>query len=170
MKKLILLLFFVFISTALIGQTAQTTAIQPTSYQVIVPVAGEFENENIQLSFTVGENAVGTEDGEDGSVSAAVGFQHPTIILLGTSLEDIYVDDIHIFPNPTSEAVFLDFPEEIFPTVNYIITDLNGKIMSDSKVSASELISLDGFTKGIYIISLSTDKGEVIGTYRVEKL
>lgn len=170
MKKLILLLFFVSISTTLIGQTEQKTAIQPTSYQVIVPVAGEFENEDVQMSFTVGETAVGTEETEEGNVSAAVGFQHPTIILLNTSIEDIYVDDIHIFPNPTTEAVRIDFPEEIFPTVNYTITDLNGKVLAESKLSASEMIDLGNFVNGIYIVSLRSEKGELIGTYRLEKI
>jgi len=170
MKKVILSICFIFTAVNLLGQTAQKTAIQPTSYQVIVPVAGEFENEDVQMSFTVGETAVGTAEGEDGAVSAAVGFQHPSIILLGTSIEELYIDEIKLFPNPTSEAISLDFPEEIFPTVNYVITDLTGKVMSENSLSASEMIDLGSFANGIYILSLKTEKGDLIGSYRFEKI
>ena len=79
---------------------------------------------------------------------------------------DLCVSGVSIYPNPTNGIINFDFAD-ILTSLNACniqkikITDITGKIISLSKLSASNnqlQADLSGFENGIYIISIQTDK------------
>lgn len=171
MKKIALSIYTCFCCLALFGQEAQKTAILPTSNEVVAPVAGEFQNAEMIMSFVMGEAAVGSisnEENEEG-ITILQGFQHPSIVLLETAIEEIYIESIRIYPNPATEQVYLDFPSEVLPNVHYSIIDISGKALTNGSVRSNEQIDIGHFTTGVYLLSLQTKDGEKIGTYQLQK-
>lgn len=170
MKKLIISLCSCFCCFALMGQETQKTAILPSSHQVIAPITGAFQNADMTMSFVMGETAVGSKSDEsEEGVVVLQGFQHPSIVLLGTAIEDIYIESIRIYPNPVAEQVFLDFPTEVFPEVQYSIIDVKGQVLENGSAQTDQAIDVSDFVSGIYLLSLQTSKGELIGTYKLQK-
>ena len=69
---------------------------------------------------------------------------------------------IHIYPNPSSEKVVVDFDEWRNENVKVRISDITGKALFHSELKKSHYeqkleISLVGLDSGIYLISISDD-------------
>ena len=71
--------------------------------------------------------------------------------------------DISVYPNPTSEIVYIDYKEHhIRSTELSIYTALGQKINSLEKVGQLESLSLKGLPVGIYFLEIKTDIGRVV--------
>jgi len=99
---------------------------QPTiSKQVIGPSGATFENGNNKLSYTAGELAVGAMTSEDGSIQLGNGY-YPSLDLSTLNTESAELQlQVKVFPNPTTECIFITHPTEQFFEVK--ITDVSGK-------------------------------------------
>jgi len=87
-----------------------------------------------------------------------------------TSLSSIDVSDKYsIFPNPTNDIINLR--SESWPKGNkaIILTDLNGKVIK-SFATDQQVISLLDIAAGQYIITVFTNKNEIITTQRILKI
>lgn len=67
----------------------------------------------------------------------------------------------NVYPNPTSNILYIDFLEEIPNYSSLIIANLKGQIIYRQEVSSTTKIEIDvsSFDYGIYIFSLKTGKG-----------
>jgi len=64
---------------------------------------------NAILSFTVGETAIATLN--QSGISYGQGFHNGTLIIVSTEDLDLEVWKLRIFPNPTSESLYIDFSQ-----------------------------------------------------------
>lgn len=82
-------------------------------------------------------------------------YSNPTI----TSLHSVNNNStVSLYPNPTNNSIFLDL-KTVQENIKYSIYDLSGKLISTEHLlspTSMHAISLDGFEKGVYIISIST--------------
>jgi hypothetical protein len=76
-----------------------------------------------------------------------------------TSLNEVITKkDFRIYPNPTNGILKFDFSENNVKNIE--ITDITGKTVFEKvNVEQNELVDLSGFSNGIYIVILRTDKG-----------
>ena len=70
-------------------------------------------------------------------------------------------DEPVIFPNPTTEKVYIDFGTEVIGEVSIQIYDINGKCCYQSLLMDSKQTEIDikNFSSGVYSIKINTLKG-----------
>jgi hypothetical protein len=83
-------------------------------------------------------------------------------------LYDIVTNDknIHIFPNPTSSIINLQFPKEFGqPKVVEVFSSIGKSLMTSRNISSLDLSNLKN---GIYFIFVTNDKGEKLKTIAIK--
>ena len=78
---------------------------------------------------------------------------------------------LQVFPNPTSGWLTIALPESANPAARLELTDINGRLISEVRVSAgavTQLLDMTTYASGIYIIQLTLE-GKVIGAAKVVK-
>ena len=95
---------------------------QTISKQVIGPAGATYENGTNKLSYTAGEVVVGAMTSEDGSIQLGNGY-YPSLDLstLNTEAPELQLQ-VKVYPNPTTETIFITHPTEQFFEVR--ITDV----------------------------------------------
>jgi len=80
----------------------------------------------------------------------------PSVGIGGTPLMDLS-DKIQLRPNPATDRVFVDIPEQVYGESRLKIYNLTGSLLMEQLIpagSASFQLSLSGFRNGIYILRL----------------
>ncbi len=80
--------------------------------------------------------------------------------------------DVSIYPNPSSDKVYVEINSEENELVNYSLLDITGRMIEKGKWSlnsadAKFTLNLSDVIKGIYLLKLSTQDGQ--STFRVVK-
>lgn len=145
----------VFLSTKIIAQ------------EVIAASGNYFESEQGSLSWTLGETLI--ETFQAGGMTLSQGFQQLSLSV-STFVEDADIDfKITAFPNPTRGhvTVYTDFIDA--ETLEYVIYDLRGRIISSKMLEGSQTgIAFDDFHPGTYFIRLS-NQGVIIKVFKIIK-
>ena len=141
---------------------------QPSiSKQVIGPSGATFENGNNKLSYTAGEVVVGAMTDEDGSYQLGNGY-YPSLDLstLNTESPELKLQ-VKVFPNPTTEAIYISHPTEQFFEVR--ITDISGKQTLQTGHQKEQPLSVQTLTTGTYFITVTTKESKQTNTYKIIK-
>jgi hypothetical protein len=141
---------------------------QPTiSKQVIGPSGATFENGNNKLSYTAGEVVVGAMTDEDGSYQLGNGY-YPSLDLstLNTESPELKLQ-VKVFPNPTTEAIYISHPTEQFFEVR--ITDISGKQTLQTVHQKEQPLSVQTLTTGTYFVTVTTKDSKQTNTYKIIK-
>lgn len=75
-----------------------------------------------------------------------------------TSDEDVYVDDVKIFPIPSNDYVYIESTEAI---LNVRLTDMTGKIVIDMDRLNSGRLNIKALTAGTYALQVQTEERRV---------
>lgn len=108
------------------------------------------------VSYTIGQVAYTTQtSGSNGSV--AQGVQQPFEISVVLGLEEAKGITLQctVYPNPTTKNVTLKIENYDIENLSYLIFDLNGRRIKNSKISSSEtFISMENLAATIYFIKI----------------
>lgn len=77
-----------------------------------------------------------------------------------TSIEDVLETPVSVFPNPASETVTFNWDEK-YTRLNLELYDLTGKRLISRSIDNNETISVDDFSRGMYLYKL-TDNNDLI--------
>ncbi len=78
--------------------------------------------------------------------------------------------DYLLYPNPASNSIKIQFPNEINPENTIIFTNVMGvKVLELNNIASNQLIDLSAFANGMYIITI-TSKGQMVYTTMVSKI
>ena len=140
---------------------------QTISKQVIGPAGATYENGNNKLSYTAGEVLVGAMTSEDGSIQLGNGY-YPSLDLstLNTQSPELQLQ-VKVFPNPTTEAIFITHPTEQFFEVR--ITDISGKQILQTAHQKQQPLNVQSLTSGTYFVSVTTKESKQTNTYKIIK-
>ena len=140
---------------------------QTISKQVIGPAGATYENDTNKLSYTAGEVLVGAMTSEDGSIQLGNGY-YPSLDLstLNTQSPELKLQ-LKVYPNPTTEAIFITHPTEQFFEVR--ITDVSGKQILRTAHQRQQPLSVQSFTSGTYFVSVTTKESKQTNTYKIIK-
>jgi len=155
MKKIpILISLFCFASTVF-------------SQQVIATAGETFENDEISISWTLGETII--ETFEAGDIILTQGFHQDTYEI--TAIPEFQDESIQIslFPNPAREEFFIKYEGDNFTSYEIGIFDLKGNLLSKKQIF-EELTGIDitGLKSAEYIISIY-DKEKTFRSYKLIK-
>lgn len=91
-----------------------------------------------------------------GTGNSSEGLQQPYEVFVTEVSENLNSVSINVFPNPTSQSVIIDFKSSDFKNYSYHLTDVNGKLISEQKITESQSkINMTEMSSGIYFISIS---------------
>jgi hypothetical protein len=101
--------------------------------QSIVSTAGNFgANSNVNISWTIGE--ISTETFSNTSNTLTQGEQQANIILTLIEYKPNILFRIDAFPNPILNSLNLIIEKEDLFGMNYILTDISGKVIEQNKI------------------------------------
>jgi hypothetical protein len=129
------------------------------------PILGEI---GLTLIVNMGNTTYRFEANCNGCIKT-VDFFLKQCIILATSEPEISI--LNIFPNPTSGWLTIALPESTNSAARLELTDINGRLISDVRISAgaaTQLVDMTTYASGIYIIQLTLE-GKVIGAAKVIK-
>jgi len=77
---------------------------------------------------------------------------------------------LELFPNPTSGSIVIDLGQDFSIESNLRIISLDGRVVEETRVQSERLeLDLSGVAKGIYLVQLSDNSGNLIGISKVVK-
>ena len=159
--KIIPLLFLI----ALFGSSKAQTYSQPT--EVISSGGGETTGGNYSNFAVLGETFVDFSV-SGGDYSTTIGFLYASDI--NTGIDEIILnnEDINIFPNPTSNELFIEMQNR--KDVNISIFNSIGQIVYKSKVETNrETINVTGLQTGIYFVEIKDLDGNILLSEKIIK-
>mgnify|MGYP005656760689 CR=1 FL=1 len=80
--------------------------------------------------------------------------------LNGNALENTELDNINIFPIPSTYNVTII--SEHHEEVHALLSDINGREVKKFKFTNSTTLNLSNLEKGIYLLTLQTEKGRLV--------
>jgi hypothetical protein len=99
-------------------------------------------------------------------------FEHCKWVVL-TSIENLRLTDIKVYPNPTQNMITIDASKLDMPdNTNLVLSDLTGRQVAFQKWNTStglQTINLTELTNGIYILNLLSDDKTIQINYRIVK-
>jgi hypothetical protein len=128
-----------------VGASVSPEIMMPLDYTLPVEFTITSENGAVQNTWTV---SVETE--------------------AASSVEDVYVSQLKLSPNPSSNFIKVEFAMESSKNMTFQIYNFNGQLMKEQnlgKVDSWEgLIDVSSFDPGVYLLQLVNDEGWI--TYR----
>jgi hypothetical protein len=89
----------------------------------------------------------------------------------GSSIDELQNGDIKIYPNPIDEYLEIDFSEKVNQGIyNIEFFDMHGRIVHSATLKNSRnKVNLSSLAKGIYLLKISDESGNVLVSKRVFK-
>jgi len=151
-------------STICSGQSGVVFSVDPTpatwSYLWTAPasasiVAGQGST-SVTVNFGVGAGNVNVRSVRPCGTSGA----KSKSITVNCRLAEIE-NTVHVFPNPTSDLLFVKGLESRGETVNYEVIDMAGRLIANGQWALNETCSLNtkSFMNGIYILRMISSEG-----------
>lgn len=96
-------------------------------------------------------------DGQTGRLSVSDSLRNPSIEV---GPEPATRMDFRLYPNPTTDRVFIDFKSNESTSAIFRITDMKGQRLTEFSSTAkmgrnSQMVDLSGLPQGIYLVSIS---------------
>ena len=158
-QKIVLstVLLFAFVLTGLYAQ------------ETIPATGGVASSSEGTISYSVGQMVYTTNIGTDGSVSQGV--QQPYEISIITGLEDAAGINLEsaVYPNPTSNFLYLKIESYNNEQLSYHLFNGNGKLLEDKRLTGEvTAIPMSHFVPAIYFLKVIDEQKE-LKTFKVIK-
>ena len=134
--------------------------------ETVTTTGGEASGTGGTASYSVGQVVYTTATGTNGSV--AQGVQQPYEISTTVGIKETSINlELSVYPNPTTDYLTLKVAD--FETLNFQLIDLQGKIIENKKVTASNTtIKMGALPKAVYFLNV-TKGNQLIKTFKVIK-
>ncbi len=137
------------------------TCSQSLLAQEVVATAGStLSNSSGSISFTIGEGVASTLTKGDKTITQ--GFQQANIsVSMLSELKDLDFS-ISVFPNPISDVLTLKVNKEDVLGFQYLIFDINGKLLYQKKLESPETsVPVNQLANGLYILKVQSGVKEL---------
>ena len=159
--------FLIGLITTLLTYYLSLSTIQA---QDAIPVTGgNVSGSGGTVSYTVGQVVYTNNTGYNGSV--AQGVQQPFEISVVTTIEEDKGISLNfmVYPNPAANVLILKIEGKIPPQWMASLSDMNGKLLENKKITENETIILIGnYASAIYFLKIA-DTNKEIKTFKIVK-
>jgi len=138
-----------------------------SAQQVVANAGGSLQSTSGTISFTLGEVVIDTKSNANGAITQ--GFHQTKLII--TAINNISNSDfgVIVYPNPTSNLVFLKVEKGNFKKINYSLYDANGKLLVNNVVTSSEVeIPFENYSPSVYYLKVNSE-GKEVQTFKIVK-
>jgi hypothetical protein len=77
-----------------------------------------------------------------------------------TAVNDIKTVDVRVYPNPASDVLYFNLPDQMIPVKSIQIIDIQGRLLFSSLNPTSGSVNVSGLTNGIYLIRFLDVNGQ----------
>jgi hypothetical protein len=125
--------------------TCALSKAQMIDRELISPAGGFFENSSIQVAWVIGDLCAGHFD--IGHIST-----DPTV---NVPWHSAVISRITVYPNPTTDKVFLEIDMENIDHCMYFLFDLQGREIQNNNITSKLTeLSFAQFESGVYIMKV----------------
>jgi len=160
-----------YISSIFLLLISYSTIAQNFSPDVISSAGETFQNNEVQLDWTLGEVMTATLENNTNILSQ--GFQQPYLEITSINKLSSAFGNIKIFPNPTHDWINFDLTLNQNTTVLIRLFDTNGKLIWENKKQETlitDKLNLKYFSSGNYILNFSCDKEQFSQSFQILKI
>ncbi|HZV71561.1 MAG TPA: T9SS type A sorting domain-containing protein [Saprospiraceae bacterium] len=123
------------------------------------------------VAYSVGQMDYTHFRSDSGSIS--LGVQQPLVMIIIGTNDPQNQFEVNVFPNPVSNTTNLKLQSSTLPVGNknllFRLHDINGKQLIQKEItSETTLISMEGYSSGIYLLSV-VQKNAEIKTFKIFK-
>ena len=123
----------------------------------INPIGGDINQSNGSVAFTIGQ--ISYQENNTSQVNILEGAQQPYEVFTLSSFNHSIVNDIIIFPNPTSDGITLDLTKIESQNMEFVLLDPLGQAVNFGKIiQGKNTISLSTLPSGMYTLNLIDSK------------
>lgn len=133
-----------------------------------VAAGGEIKSDDIIMSYSVGQPLYTKISQED--ILVTQGLQHPKIKLF-TKIFAKEADQVSftVYPNPASENINIELPENNIQDLKLVILSMEGKILIEERIlETKHSVAIAGLKPGTYTLLISS-KSRVLSSYQILK-
>lgn len=162
MKPFILIFLFIGIYNMSVCQSIEPTILSNAGFQ--------YQDDNIQFEGTLGEPLIFSLQEND--VLLSQGFHQNEIIITSIDEANTFQTSISIFPNPSSDRIYLEFDKESLSSMQAKLFDRSGKLLIDMELEGLKLqhqINITDLTPGIYTLNIFDTEQHKNAAYQVTK-
>ena len=134
--------------------------------ETVTTTGGEASGTGGTASYSVGQVVYTTATGTNGSV--AQGVQQPYEISTTVGIKETSINlELSVYPNPTTDYLTLKVAD--FETLNFQLIDIQGRIIENKKVTASNtILKMEALPKAVYFLNV-TKNNRIIKTFKIVK-
>lgn len=137
---------------------------------VIASSGKDISNNNVKLSFTIGEPLVSKIN--NSNISLSNGFQNATNITVTSISQALFMqDEIKIYPNPSRAQLFIE-NKSSKESLSYTLFSLTGQeiITIQSYKQSLQLIDISKVPGGTYILTIKDKESSLTQSFKIEKI
>ena len=150
----------------LIGACLAITQIY--TQESVVSSGGNSSGSNGNVSYSIGQLFYKTVNGATANLSSGVEQPFEIQIVLGQDNFNINLE-LLVYPNPTTDIIYLKINESTFESIQYQLFDINGRLVENNKVSEnSTIIQMGKYPDAIYLLKVIENNKE-IKTFKIIK-
>jgi hypothetical protein len=124
------------------------------------------------LSYTVGELMVLRLVDQDGNTLSSGFSAGSTVSVVSVQEPDPLVFDCRVYPNPTTDRLFLDIRYVSAERIRVYITDVHGKVVYEGNhagISNTIGIGMSAQPAGMYFLTITDNHQKLLGSYKIIK-
>ncbi len=135
--------------------------------EVISNAGNSFSNNNLEISWTLGETIIKTEQSSENQITQ--GFHQSKIVVTAIEANFQSICNINVFPNPTSDFLNLNFDKEVESNLRFSLINSEGRILVNKQIEAKQTqIKMHHYTTGIYFLQVR-ENNDVIKAFKIVK-
>ncbi len=155
--------------TFLLFFTSLIAFSQQVSPDVISSGGDHFENEELSMSWTIGETVISTLESE---YILTQGFHQDFFTITAIDEKELEDISINIFPNPTPDYLNIEWKTntESIENISIQLLDGNGRLLTEKSYKSSAetmMLNLQSFERAHYILRII--HGKQIKTFKIIK-
>ena len=130
---------------------------QTSILEVISPAGGFFQNENISISWTLGEPVIETWVNESAGIMVTSGFQQGDFTLVSVPHNPLAGFNVQMFPNPARLETNIKVTLPTLGQVNITVLDVTGRTIIQEMFNPATLehthpLVVSSLKPGIYLV------------------
>jgi hypothetical protein len=144
------------------------TINQINAQESVSSSGGNSSGSSGNVSYSVGQIFYTTVNGTTAYLSQGV--EQPLEIQTVLGLDNFNVSlELSVYPNPTTDIIYLKVKESSFESLQYQLFDINGRLIENNKISEnSTIIQMDTYPEAIYLLKV-IDNNKEVKTFKIIK-
>ncbi len=146
---------------------------QQTYLSVIAPAGNADQLNGVVMEWTMGEMAIMSLETIEGYMTQ--GFHQPMLSVQAMKVPQLVTEKeitMNVRPNPVTTRLTINLESELPGSAFLYLSDMKGMILKTEKINQGTgdlQWDMADFSAGIYLLSLRSEKGELIKSFKIVK-